>query len=498
MKVRNFRLTEDSGKEVSFTKSPNVGGEIVPVLLVMHFTAGGSAEGSIAWLTDPKSEVSAHLVIGRDGSVTQLVPLNRKANHAGKSVWKGRQWCNGFSVGIELDNAGKLTRKRGKWVSDFGECYPDEEVLEAKHKDEDKVAGWHRYTPEQIRAARDAAVAIVRDLGIADIVGHEDISPHRKNDPGPAFPMEAFRKEVLAQAGLVMPDAGMLALDVTGEPEVRMATGVEYVVETATALRKNPSPRSRKVAKKPFPKGTIVRPLRQEWWLVEIVKPGRGKAVKGWMRISDLVRAPESESMSPLPSIDVTPAVVPATGDLAARRLKIAAQIVNFEARRDSKGRIMVYRLPSNDGGGTYEVAGINQRFHPDEAARLRDLIEAGKQDEAEKLADEYIASYTDVVAKWTTVGPIESYLRDSAFNRGPTGAAKILQIALGVKADGRIGPVTVEALRKAEEDPEKLLAALREARETYELRVSGRRPNLWKGLVNRWNGALDFSKNIA
>ena len=172
--------------------------------------------------------------------------------------------------------------------------------------------------------------------------------------------------------------------------------------------------------------------------------------------------------------------------------------IVNFEARRDAQGHLRVYILPAGDGGGRYEVAGINDRYHPREAARLRQLIEAARFDEAEDYAAEVIADYTDVVSKWTTVPEIEAYLRDSAFNRGPGGAAKILQMALGVTVDGGVGPETLGALRKAEKDPAKLLAALRVAREKYEMRVAGRREKFWKGLVNRWDNSLAFAQGIA
>ena len=176
----------------------------------------------------------------------------------------------------------------------------------------------------------------------------------------------------------------------------------------------------------------------------------------------------------------------------------MAESIVQFEGRRDAQGHLRVYILPAGDGGGRYEVAGINDRYHPQEAARLRQLIDAGRFDEAEDYAAEVIAEYTDVVAKWTTVPSIESYLRDAAFNRGPGGAAKILQIALGVHVDGGVGPETLKAMREAEKDPAKLLAALRVAREKYELRVAGRREKFWKGLVNRWDGSLDFASRVA
>ena len=116
------------------------------------------------------------------------------------------------------------------------------------------------------------------------------------------------------------------------------------------------------------------------------------------------------------------------------QRLKMAQAIVDFEARRDSRGKITVYYLRPEDGGGRYEVAGINDRYHRQEADKLVELIEAGRPDEAERLAVEYVAKFTDTVASWTSVVGIESYLRDSCFNRGPGGAAWMLQAAVGVE----------------------------------------------------------------
>jgi lysozyme family protein len=178
------------------------------------------------------------------------------------------------------------------------------------------------------------------------------------------------------------------------------------------------------------------------------------------------------------------------------RRTRMGRVILGFEARRDSQGRLAVYRLPANDGGGTYEVAGINDRYHPAEAAQLRSLILAGRFDEAEASAVEYILKYTDAAAGWTTNAGVEFFLRDCIFNRGPTGAAKILQIALGVGVDGAVGGETRNALSKIEPDP--LLEKLRAARERYEDMVAPGRPNLRAGLVNRWNKALADAKKFA
>lgn len=195
----------------------------------------------------------------------------------------------------------------------------------------------------------------------------------------------------------------------------------------------------------------------------------------------------------PPPVFGARPATAAPKPDL---RLRMGKAILNFEARRDAKGRLAVYALPANDGGGTYEVAGINDRFHPDQAAKLRALIQAGRYDEAESQAVDYMCDYTDVVAGWTTNAGAEFYLRDSAFNRGPTGAAKIMQMALGVDADGIVGKDTKAALGKIE--PGSFLNDLRRARESYEDIVAPGRPNLRPGLVNRWNNALAVARKFA
>jgi lysozyme family protein len=181
---------------------------------------------------------------------------------------------------------------------------------------------------------------------------------------------------------------------------------------------------------------------------------------------------------------------------------KMGKWIVDQEARRDAKGRLMVYKLPSGDGGGTFEVAGINDRYHPTEAANLKRLIMAGKYQEAEDYARSYVLSYTDGVEGWTTNPGVEAFLRDSTFNRGPGGAAKIAQMALGFTGkdlDGRVGPITKAAIKAVA--PIKYIQALRKAREQYERQIAppvGSRAKFWNGLVNRWNAAEKFALGLA
>jgi len=168
--------------------------------------------------------------------------------------------------------------------------------------------------------------------------------------------------------------------------------------------------------------------------------------------------------------------------------LEQARRIVDYEARRDAQGHLQVYHLPAGDGGGEREVAGINDRYHPEVLDRIEQLLSEGKYAEAEEVAAEHIMHYTDPVAMLSDVPAVQFALRDMAFNRGPTGAVKILQDALGLSADGIAGPKTKEALHEAEHDPETLLGDLRAARERYERRTRDESSKFWAGLSNRWD----------
>jgi hypothetical protein len=177
--------------------------------------------------------------------------------------------------------------------------------------------------------------------------------------------------------------------------------------------------------------------------------------------------------------------------------------IVQFEGRYKDK-KLQMYKLPSGDGGGEWECAGINSKYHPQECAKLRGLIEGGAYEEAEHEAARYIEEYTRGVLRFfpspqsADENPaIEFVLRDTAFNRGMKGAATVLQIALGMKEiDGIVGVMTHREFSRQLDDPgsAEVLKALTAARETYERNAYSWKPQsrdesskFWKGLSNRW-----------
>lgn len=182
---------------------------------------------------------------------------------------------------------------------------------------------------------------------------------------------------------------------------------------------------------------------------------------------------------------------------------QIGQFIVNKEGRRDASGNLTYYNLPTGDGGGAYEVAGINVKYHPVKARELKSLIVEGKHKEAEEAAVDYVVEFTRSVKGWHPDVRVQCYLRDIAFNRGPTGCAKIFQQALKTagsysgELDGDVGPDTRAAASK--HSAEDLLLRLLLARQWYERTVAGRSEGnkFWSGLVNRWIDAIQLCLSI-
>jgi len=96
--------------------------------------------------------VSAHFLIRRDGALVQFVPCDERAWHAGESSWRGRERCNDFSIGVEVEGSDDI-----------------------------------RYTAPQYTMLARLVKALQRRYPIADVAGHSDVAPGRKTDPGPAF-----------------------------------------------------------------------------------------------------------------------------------------------------------------------------------------------------------------------------------------------------------------------------------------------------------------------
>ena len=169
----------DSALVRAIRSSPNHGDRRgkTPDSVILHYTGMETEEEALARLCDPASEVSCHYAIGADGTIIQLVSEAQRAWHAGQSCWAGDTDMNSVSIGIEIMNGGH----------DFG-------------------------LPSYTKAQIAAVIALCRDIESrhaipsSRILGHSDIAPFRKREPGEHFPWGS-----LAAAGVghyVAPQSG--------------------------------------------------------------------------------------------------------------------------------------------------------------------------------------------------------------------------------------------------------------------------------------------------
>lgn len=196
MRIENGILKDTGGKPVRWVKANACGGDMAPRFIVAHDTAGALRPfSSVEWFASKQCGTSAHFVVERDGTITQMVPTNRRAYHAGVSSWKGVVGLNSCSVGIEIVNPGKLD-KAGR--ADFGAIVatPDE-IVKLDSPQHGKGGFWLPYTPEQIESVIAICRAIVEEYpDCNELVTHYEIAPKRKIDVGPQFPLAEVRQRV--------------------------------------------------------------------------------------------------------------------------------------------------------------------------------------------------------------------------------------------------------------------------------------------------------------
>ncbi len=158
---------------VKVNKSSNFSKNIRPIknirFLIIHYTGMQSARVSLKRLKDPKSKVSCHYFIDRNGTIIRMVDDNKTAWHAGKSKWKKIKNLNNFSIGIEIQNKGHLI-------------------------------SYQNFPKKQIFSLTKLIKKLVKQYKIKkeNILGHSDIAPLRKMDPGEKFPWRFLSKKGLA------------------------------------------------------------------------------------------------------------------------------------------------------------------------------------------------------------------------------------------------------------------------------------------------------------
>lgn len=162
----NGFATDHLGAE--FRYSPNFGvrrNNMLPEIILLHYTGMADGEAAESWLCNPKSQVSAHYLVHENGRIIQMVRETDRAWHAGAASWKGNADVNSASIGIEIVNPGHQ----------FG--YPDFPVVQIEaviSLCKDIVRRWH-IVPEMVLA-------------------HSDVAPGRKIDPGEKFPWRILHR----------------------------------------------------------------------------------------------------------------------------------------------------------------------------------------------------------------------------------------------------------------------------------------------------------------
>lgn len=201
LSIANHRLWID-GVLAPWQATPNTGRAIRPEIIVLHETASRlNGKGAISWLCNPAARASAHFVIDREGRCTQLAACNMMTWHAGKSAYQGRSGVNNFSIGIELVGPGQMRPgKPGHARAWFGKEYPvDHYKLELKRTPEHGNGWWMPFTDEQLRMTIALCRTLVDGYQLTDITTHWAVSPGRKVDPNPLFPIHWCRKLALGE-----------------------------------------------------------------------------------------------------------------------------------------------------------------------------------------------------------------------------------------------------------------------------------------------------------
>lgn len=188
MKIEAHRLTGECVEYLRCTKCSRLL-ETVDTI-VLHATDGANAMSSAHYLARNDTSVSAHVVVARSGQVIQLLPFNVRAWHAGISEYEGRRQFNDFSIGIEIDNAGRLHRRENRFFSWFNKEYPLDEVFTTVENGH--AAYYHRYTRVQVGQVAEICALLKSRYLIRWLLRHSDITI-RKSDPGPAFPFDEVK-----------------------------------------------------------------------------------------------------------------------------------------------------------------------------------------------------------------------------------------------------------------------------------------------------------------
>lgn len=225
---------------IEFREAKWAGRQITPSLVVVHDTASSLKPGSAAnYLRNNEAKVSVHFVIELDGKIEQQVRTDHKAYHAGASEYHGCKWCNGFSIGIELVNPGRMARSSAAYARTwYGEKFDiSQHGIEEAETSQHGHGLWMPYPELQIESLLKLLQTLFSSVPtLEDITTHWYISPGRKADTNPLFPLEHIRSRILGRGDPAEAELEERAIPSAEEEMVIVATA-----GAALNMRKWPS-----------------------------------------------------------------------------------------------------------------------------------------------------------------------------------------------------------------------------------------------------------------
>lgn len=192
MKIVGHKLVAEGSEKIKHNRvaNPNLiynysTTDKMPKDLIIHYTA---CELDVALNALSNTRASVHLVIDRDGTIYQMIPFNKSGAHAGYSVWNEISASfNSRSIGIEIINMGFDVKKINA-----------SNIIEVQHKHKFvKEKKWEKFPKKQMDAVIAVSKLLISHYQLSRVLGHDDISAGRKQDPGPAFNWSEFKTAVL-------------------------------------------------------------------------------------------------------------------------------------------------------------------------------------------------------------------------------------------------------------------------------------------------------------
>jgi len=141
----------------------------------------------------------AHVLIDRDGLVTQFIPFNKQTGHHLGGSWEGIKDLTSRSIIMVFENHGRLEKQADHFISNQGVKIETTDVFTGIHQNEESLSYWQKFTENQVLIAEKIIRCLTSAYQVKYILGYEEVCPGLQTDPGPAFPLEIMRRKIMKE-----------------------------------------------------------------------------------------------------------------------------------------------------------------------------------------------------------------------------------------------------------------------------------------------------------